>query len=67
MAFDKAVTQLGVAVGAQVVDGKDFALHAEQGNVLPLGRHCNACAFKQVGLRGHVGPYGLLKAHGQMG
>ena len=59
----KTVAQLGITVGAQVVDGEDFAFHAEQGNVLPLGGDGNARAFKQIGLGGHVNPV----RHSQIG
>ena len=67
VAFNKAVAELGVAVGAQVVDGEDFTFHAEQGNVLSFGRDSDACAFKQIGLGGYVGPVAHKVALDQMG
>jgi hypothetical protein len=57
VALHKAIAQFGVAVTAQVVDGEHFAFYAEQGNVLPFGGHGDACAFKQIGLGGHINPW----------
>jgi hypothetical protein len=56
VALHEAITQLGVAMGAQVVNGKHFTVNAKEGNVLALGSHGDACAFKQIGLGGHVSP-----------
>ena len=61
--LDEAIAELCVAVGAEVVDGKHLAVHAEQRNVLALWRHGDARTFKQIGLGGHVGPLGFLGDH----
>jgi hypothetical protein len=57
VALDKTLAQPGVAVGAQVVDGKHLALDAEQGKVQPMGSHGYARTFKQIGLGRHIGPF----------
>jgi hypothetical protein len=63
VALHKAITQFGVAMAAQVVDGVNAIFEFEDRNVLPFGGHSDACAFKQIGLGGHVNPLG----HDQMG
>jgi hypothetical protein len=41
VASDEAIAELGVALGAQVVDGVNAIFEFEERNVLPLGRSAN--------------------------
>jgi hypothetical protein len=63
VAFDKAITQFGIAMAAQIVDGVNTIFEFEDSDVLAFGGHSDACAFKQIGLGGYVNPFahsGLL-------
>ena len=63
MTVHKTVAQLGIAVAAEVVNRINAIFKLEDSNVVALGRDSYACAFKQVGLGGHIGPV----AHVQIG
>jgi hypothetical protein len=56
IAFDKTVAQLGIAVSAIIVDGKNAVVDFENGDVMTVRRDINACTFKQICLSGYVNP-----------
>ena len=58
VAFHKTITKFGVAMAAQIVDGVHAIFKFENSNVLAFWGNSDACAFKQIGLGGHVNPLG---------
>jgi hypothetical protein len=56
VALHKTIAQIGAAMAADVVDGKNTIVYFKNSNVLVLWRNRNTSAFKQICLCGNIGP-----------
>ena len=56
IALHKTLTQIGVAVATNIVDGKNTIVYFENSNVMVLWRDRNTTALKQVYLCGNIDP-----------